>query len=133
MSDGAAYLGAIFLGIGVFMTLLVIFQERHFMLKYLFIMGILVSGFFIPSAVYEMPNHCLYVLNTSTTINATATGYSYAQQCFTTTSNFPDTFYKVYWWTYMIMILYFIIKMFYDLYQHYVGGKSWKDWQGWFK
>lgn len=118
MSNGGMYLGAIGLIIAAFLILMYLFQERNWLLKYLFIMGIFIAALFIPTAVYNIPIDCETVPVNITTASSTLTQVTYQQQCFTSTENIPDTFYLVFWTFYLMMFIYFIIKLFYELYQY---------------
>lgn len=115
MSAGIGQLVAIAIMMALFGLLLYFFEERRPLLKYLFIMGILVSAFFVPSAVYNLSTTCNTVINTTTVVN-NVTSYTYISQCTTDTqTGTADTFYKVMWSIYQLIILYFILRMFYEL------------------
>ena len=132
MNLGIGYLLAIVVIVGSFLVLLGLFQEKHFLLKYLFFIGILFAILFIPTAIYNIPTHCDTIINSSDT-NGTFTTYNYSEQCFTTTSTVPDAFYQIYAWMDFIMIAYFVLKIFYELYTNYVEGSIGKDWNRWLK
>lgn len=112
MNLGIGLLFAVAIMIGFFTLLMVLFEERNPLLKYLFLMGILVSAFFVPTGVYHLRDYC-EIMVANTTVSGNFTGYEYRQECFTTTANDgADTFYSVMWSLYQIMILYFIIRVF---------------------
>lgn len=125
MSEGASYLLGLALIMAVFLILMYLFQERHWLLKYLFIMGILLAGWMVPTAMYDIRSHCETVVANSTVLDASTSSYEYKQVCFTTTSTTPDTFYKIYAWVYFFMILYFLFNIFYDLYQYVKTIRWW--------
>lgn len=124
MNEGMGYLLAIALTIAVFLVLMYVFQERHFLLKYLFIMAIMLAGYFIPTAVINLKTTCETVVANSTDVTDYVTSYEYTSFCYTTETNTADTFYQVYDWVYFIMILYFVVKIFYELYQSQFGGRK---------
>ena len=127
--EALAYLFGIGLTMLLFFLLLVVFQEKNFLLKYLFIMGIFFAGYMIPTVVMDVRTTCETVINTST-VTGNTTSFSYMQQCFTTTTKTADTFFIVYSWIFFAMIGYFIVKVFYDLYQYYFKGKKFNMNQG---
>lgn len=131
MTNGGLYLAAIGLIIGAFLILMYLFQERNWLLKYLFILGIFVATLFIPTAVYNIPIDCDIVPVNITTTTSTLTQVTYSQQCFTSTENIPDTFYIVFWSIYLILFIYFIIKLLFELYQHFKQvASSMRFWRG---
>lgn len=111
MSEGIGLLIAIAILICLFGFLLFLFQEKNHVLRLLFIMAILVSGFFIPTAVYQLRTNCDSVVANATAINSSVNSYEYKQFCYTTTSTAPDTFYTIAWSIYQIIIFYFIIHV----------------------
>jgi len=117
------YLGAIGLIAGLFIVLMYLFEERNWLLKYVFLMGIFVAALFVPTAVYNIRIDCDIVPSNFTTSGST-TSLNYSQQCFTSSENIPDTFYTVYWTIYIILFIYFILKLFYELYQHFKSVAS---------
>jgi hypothetical protein len=116
MSEGIGLLLAIALMMIFFSLLLYLFQEQNPLLRLLFIMAILVSGFFVPTAVYKLRTTCETVVNTSTLVVGVTTN-TYMQECFTTDDTAADTFYTIFWSIYQILILYFICKVAYMMFQ----------------
>lgn len=116
-SEAMTYLVGIALVIAYFFVLQYVFGERHWLLKYLFIMGILLAGYFIPGVLLDARTQCDVVVSNSTVVVNT-TSYSYTSFCYTTSTNTPDTFYQVFAWIYYFMLAYFIIKLFYEFYQY---------------
>jgi len=113
-TEGTGILFAIGLVMLFFAGLLYLYREENFLLKNLFILGILVAGLFIPTGVVQLRTTC-DILVKNATVTANTTSYAYAQQCFTTATTAPDTFYIVFWSIYQIIMLYFILKIIYHI------------------
>ena len=110
MNIGIGIMFALALLLALFAYLYYYYKEKHPILKLVFVLAVLVTAFFIPSAVYELRTDCQIVINTTTTSGNT-TSNTYMQQCFTAQNNSTNTFYQVIWSVYQIFILYFIIKV----------------------
>lgn len=108
MSEGTGLLLAVALSILFFSLLLWLFKENHPLLRLVFIMGVMVSGFFIPTGVYQLQQNCNVVVANSTTAGSTIS-YEYTSFCYTTTTTAPNTFYIVMWTLYQIFIIYLIV------------------------
>lgn len=101
---GIALLGSLFA------VLLFLFQEEHPILRLLFIGGILICGFFIPTAVYQLTTACDNVVS-NTTISNNVTSYQYTQFCATTANTSTDTFYSIAWGMFRLILVYWIIHV----------------------
>lgn len=126
-SESGIYLLGIALVIGYFLILKSEFGEKHWLLKYVFIMGILLAGYFIPGVMLDTRTQCDFIVANATT-SGSVTTYEYDSFCFTTETDTPETFYIVFAWLYYFLILYFLIKIFYDLYQ-YMKPKVMRFWE----
>lgn len=109
MSEGIGILIAVMISIGLFTILLLLFKENNPLLRLIFVAGILVSGFFIPTGVYQLRTECETVVANSTKLSNVTISYEYESFCYTTTSTAPETFYTVMWSLYQLMIVYVII------------------------